>query len=77
MITSAQLSHIPPAARIAAFPLTSAIRKKAEVTLHLTMEEARQLPGLGGQMVAAAFSYYGWRATTVNGVRTLYIMVTK
>ncbi len=54
--------------------LTTAIRAEADVTHYLTVEEAAQLPGLLGKTVSAHLRYNGWRACTVDGVKTLYVL---
>lgn len=54
--------------------LTHDIRNAAEQTINLTLDEARQLPDLGGRVITAMLKAHGFYTATVAGVKTLYVL---
>lgn len=57
--------------------LEQATRESADETITMTMDEARELPGLLGRFVVAGFTHGGFYGCTVDGKRRLYILDKK
>ena len=55
--------------------LTPTIRARADKTVTLTLDEARSLPNMLGRIAPAMLKAHGYYTATIDGRRTLYILM--
>jgi hypothetical protein len=53
--------------------LTDKVRRQAERTVELTLEEAKALPNMLGRIAPGMMAYHGFYSATVGGVKMLFI----
>jgi hypothetical protein len=53
--------------------LTDAIRRDAERTFELTLDEARALPDMLGRIAPGMMAFHGFYSCVKGGVKTLYV----